>query len=231
MIRDPRWLAHDAYFSPGAVAEQHLRGLAILGVDPDVIVDAGSGAGAYLQRAAIVWPRALRVAVEIREEEAEHLRRWAHVVVVDSFDGARTAEALGKLKRRRQLVVGNFPFSLAVPMIRWGRARGGVVSTLLPAGFGDHESAEEVLCDDPPTHALRPTGGRIGFLGDGKDFQHHEALTWLAGPARPWGGWRTLPLPPLPAHLRRWTVRPGTERTFAPLPPAFYPQFGEASHA
>lgn len=231
MIRDVRWLEHDAYFTPGPAAEQHLRGVAALlrherRPDPAVVVDVGAGAGVYLQRARLVWPRARLVAVEVRPEEAEHLRRWADVVVIAAYDDAAVADAIGERGGDHEAVVGNFPFKDAAAISLWARRRGSTVSSLLPAGFGDREDAEAILVDDPPTHSLRPTGGRMGFLGDGKDFQHHEALTWLPGPARPWGGWRTLPLPPLPDWMRRWHVRPGTERAFAPLPSHLYPDFG-----
>ena len=122
---------------------------------------------------------------------------------------------------------GNLPFRHAARIIRWARRRGSVVTSLLPAGFGDQEDAERLLREDPAAIGLRPTGGRLGFLGDGKDFQHHEALTWR-GPARPLGGCSMYTLPPLPAHLRSWTERPGTEELFTPLPRHLYPTFGAA---
>lgn len=217
-----RWREHDAWFTPGDVAEQVLRGVADLGVAPATILDLGAGAGVWGQRAAFVWPAARRRAVELRAEERPHLERWYHEVSIGDFrDMAPPAV---------DLVIGNFAFHLMIEKLRWALERARWALTIVPAGFGAEERAEQLLLTAPPSDALR-LSGRIAFLDiavdgttrAGTDFQHHEALLWRRDRA-PGVGWHTHLLPPLPASSRRWLVRPGEELTPRPLSVHFHPR-------
>ena len=217
MITDlrQRWLDHDAWFTPGDVAEQVLRGVQQLGVEPDSILDVGAGAGIWLQRAAFVWPKAHRIGVEIREEEEPYLRRWCDEVIIGDYSHLTVP--------RVDLVVGNFAFRSLCPKIYWSLRRARWIVTLVPAGFGASEGAEQLLQHRPPGDALR-LAGRIAFLDGATDFQHHEGLLWDTQ-AKP-VAWTTHPLPLLPPASRRWIARPGEEQAPRPPAPIFYPQLG-----
>lgn len=209
-----RWLDHDAWFTPGDCAEQVMRGARDLGVEPESIVDLGAGPGGWLQRANFVWPRAHRTAIEIRPEERPHLERWAHTIHIADF---RTVQ----LPRRVDLIVGNFAFSELCPKLHWSFARARWVLTLVPAGFGAAEGAEQLLQLRPPQHSLR-LAGRISFMNGATDFQHHEALLWDTD-SQSGDQWCTHPLALLPWSSRRWIIRPGEESSPRPLSRAFYP--------
>ncbi|MCA9663495.1 MAG: hypothetical protein KC486_34515, partial [Myxococcales bacterium] len=103
-----RWDEHKAWFTPSDLGEQGLWAAKAVGVEPDVVIDLGAGAGGILCRVANVWPDARRVAIEIREEERRHLDRWAHEVVVGDFRELRRDHPA--LRGRRRLVVGNPPY-------------------------------------------------------------------------------------------------------------------------
>jgi hypothetical protein len=208
-----RWLEFDAWFTPGDVAEQVLRGVDQLGIRPASVLDVGAGAGIWLQRAAFVWPDAERIGVEIRPEEEPHLRRWCHEVRIGDFRRVSVP--------RVDLIVGNFAFKALCPKIQWSLRRARWIVTLVPAGFGASEGAEQLLQHRPPGDALR-LAGRIAFFEGATDFQHHEALIWDTE-AQP-TSWTTHPLPLLPPASRRWIVRPGEESHPRPLAPIFYPR-------
>lgn len=213
----PEWLLHDAWFTPGDVAEQVLRGIAALGVQATSIIDLGSGAGVWLQRAAFVFPQARRIAVEIRHEERPHLERWADEIHVGDFRDLDLPPV--------DLVVGNFAFKWMEAKLRWSLARARHVVSIAPASVGTEEGMEDLLRRRPPTDSLR-LAGRIAFMYGVSDFQHHEALLW--GPPGEHQAWTTHPMPLLPPGSRRWIVRPGEELTPRPLAPMFWPRLHRA---
>lgn len=216
----PDWLRHDAWFTPGDVAEQVLRGVAALGVSPRTILDLGAGRGVFGQRAGFVWPGAHRTAIEIRPEEGEHLARWYETVHLADFRDldARTASV--------DLIVGNFAFRHLERKVQWGLAQAQHVLTIVPASFGAEERAEHLLQHRPPGDSLR-LAGRISFMYGRTDFQHHEALLW--GPATSKRAWVTHPLPLLPLSSRRWIIVPGEERAPRPLARVFWPEIERAA--
>lgn len=221
---------NDLYRTSGDAAEQVLRGVAQLGllrrawpVGPRRIVDVGAGSGPWGQRARWVWPDAHLIAIETRAAERRYLERWYHEVQIADFRTKHPTDV--------DLVMGNPPFFSLVEAIVWGLSIvrvGGLVAYLCPAGFGAHETAEELLHVTPPRDSLR-LAGRLAFTVDGTDFQHHEAMVWqrLAGPLTGSPSWETHPMPPLPNGSRGWVVEPGRERNPRPLAREFWPVLGK----
>lgn len=210
----------DLYRTHGDVAEQVLRGAQQLGMDGDEFVDVGAGSGPWGQRLGFVLPHARRTAIEIRAEERPYLDRWYEDVRIADF---RTVSFPNKV----DAVIGNPPFFSLTQAIYWAHRqvrRGGWIVYLVPAGYGASADAEELLRSLPPLYSLRIMG-RLSFLTDGADFQHHEAFIWRTGaPIQP--SWGTYPLPPLAGSSRGWVIPPGRERRPRPLPIEFWPQIG-----
>lgn len=106
-----RWDIYSAWFTPCDLAEQGQWGAAQLGVQPDRVIDLGAGAGGITSRLRRVYPHAVIVAIETREEEREHLERWADIVIIGDFRDLDPSDPrLGKAGER-VLVTGNPPYT------------------------------------------------------------------------------------------------------------------------
>jgi hypothetical protein len=221
-----RWAEHEAHFLPLGVAQQGVEACRdFLGIDTEHpwILDVGAGSGSIGVALRKVFPNALLVAVEPREEELPHLLRHYDEVFIG------TIEDFAKLQPRAL-------FDLAISNPRWSMW-GDIFDATLPlvnaSGFvvmhgpsswgHSDETSEYVSVFDtlPPVEQWR-VRGRVAYNGDSAT--DNRKVSWWAfrkpdldsetrRATRRAHGWRCLNLPALPVEARRWRVRPGTEGT------------------
>lgn len=114
---------HAADFTPEPVVEQFVRHIARFRRPPELILDPSCGPGVFGKVMRRVWPNALIVGIEPREEELEHAHRNYHRVLNVEYQHAITsglldatlrelAGQLGRKHARFDLVVTNPPFPL-----------------------------------------------------------------------------------------------------------------------
>lgn len=222
---------YEAYYTPGPVAEQGLRGMAVrFGLIPDVVVDLGCGAGVFGQRSALVWAHAHRIGVEIREEMAVAARHYEQFVVGDFRS---------PIDMVADLVVSNPPFSLTALFLERGLQLvrpGGFVLLFVRQSWGYSDADFSLLQHLPPLDEwpipgrcnLRHGIGRTGRVLSG-DNHGHKWLIWRRGLRSPVCSWTTWPVPALPSTFTRWELTPGTEAHVEPLDPAFWPDGARAA--
>jgi hypothetical protein len=219
-----RWAEHEAHFLPLAVAEQGAWACREFLTDerPGMrILDVGAGSGSIGIGLRKVFPNAMLVAVEPREEELPHLQRNYDEVFVG------TIEDFAALQPRAQfdLIISNPRWSM------WGDIFNASLPLATPAGFlvfhgpstwgHSDESSEYVSVFDtlPPVEQWR-VRGRVAY--NGNSATDNRKVSWWAfrkpdldsetrRATRRAHGWRCLNLPVLDTDARRWRVRPGTE--------------------
>lgn len=219
---------YEAYFTPGPVAEQGLRLVSLLRTTaPQSLCDLGTGPGVFGQRARLVWPGVERVGIEVRASEARAARHYETFLAGDFFE-------IGRELGGFDLVVSNPPFSRtreAMMLARLLLAPRGIALFFVRASWGTAKKDYPWLRRHLPT-LQADLVGRVN-MRRGKSRRGHEMTgdnvghKWLVmerrGRSAPW---LTMLLPPLPGESRRWTVRPGTERTVLPLESQFWPRIG-----
>ena len=243
--RTTRWDLFSAWFTSGDLGEQGCWAARQVGVEPDVVIDVGAGAGGICSRVRHVWPDARVVAIEVRGEERKHLERWADDVLICDFRELRPDHPA--LRGKRRLVLGNPPYGpsdddepddLTTQTLRWAF---GLLTPLdwihflLRKSYEEGEEAsrffraEEEGGFSPVADFRIPSRAnfRRGVNGAGKplsgDFIGHRWVTWRPGCHR-WF-WRSATLPLLPASSMSWATRPGTEPVAGRLYPGFRPRF------
>lgn len=218
---DPERLReHDADFTPTAVALQWLLYLRDqVGLEPQRILDPSAGPGIFGRCARVVWPEARIVAVEIRWEELENLRRYYDSTSIHDF---LTWTCVGESPF--DLIVTNPPFRLWASYLRRCLellAPNGYISFLGLNGIGQRsESGTELFEEHAPVRQSRVTGS-IGFRDmdgfnvkgkpNGTDLRDYSWWTFQKDATGP-GAWLGENLPRLDTPLRQWRKnRPGTE--------------------
>lgn len=223
-----RLAKHNADFTPQGAAIKCCLALREIGlVDPGEVKDPQPGAGVFGMAAHMVWPRARRTAVEIREEEAVHL---AH-----NYDDHEIADYLALPPKRASVdaIVTNPSFELAMPVADKALVElrdGGWLGLLLRLTWGDHKDVSAWLREHPPWGCIE-LDGRLCFrtglnpkTGNpyAEDSVTYRMIVWRKGMGRltPSGAidyQRYLKLARLEDHEREWwrvggnPVRPGTE--------------------
>lgn len=210
-----RLRAHEVGLTPEPVTRQWLEVLARRRRAPETILIPGAGSGVEAKVCREIWPDALIVAIEPREEERRHLARYCDVVWTCTFE-----EWLARVHRwidiRFDLVVTNPPFSKARPaivdgeVVTWIAARDelleeeGLLTLLMPNDFLDRTRVEvEWLLEDEdgrcPNAPVRHSriADRVGFYGgSGTDSNTHGWWSWLRsdheGVAAGRIGWRDI---------------------------------------
>lgn len=217
----------ETYLIPGPAAEQGLRGAqTLLGLSPRRVVDLGTGPGVLGQRAALVFPDASRIGVEIREDEhraARHYHRW----ILGDYFRADIPPA--------DLVVTNPPFSHTVATVLHALDRlvrpGGYLLLFARKTWGEGAHAAGLLETRPPLEQwlvhrrLALTEGEGDDEAAGSDNCNHVWWIWRRGVRVRRPRWTTELLPALPSACCAWKVRPGEESiTPEPLDEAFWPR-------
>lgn len=224
-----RW---EVYLTPGPVAEQGLLAAReLLGAQPDVLVDVGAGPGVFGQRAALVFPAARRLGLEVRDEprSARHYHDFARV----DFREPTVRRLLQKT--RPGLLISNPPFTGILDVLQLGHEvvrPGGLVVLLARSTFGGSEADEAELRRRPPVLELAVPGRlrlRRGISPRtgrpyGTDRVGHVFLFWRVGSDRPGALWARGLLPALPSASLGWTERPGDEAYVQALAPEFWPR-------
>lgn len=213
-----RWAEHDACFTPRPVVRQVLERLRdrfphLVG---GRVVDLGAGAGVWCSEARAVLRPELVVAVEPRQEERDHLRRWAHQVhTMTAQEFAEFADGHGAVF---DLVLGNPPWWCwpEIWTAGWDMLRpAGVLSFVGPSAWGhSHESGEgrQVFEEAAPLEQWR-IARRVAYNG-GRDTDNRKCSAWVwhrANSGTLANGWLAHQLPDMGPNAYHWTERPGTE--------------------
>lgn len=229
--RERTYRAHDADFTPTPVARQLMTFLRdTMDFTPERHLDPCSGAGVFSMVAREVFPHVSSVAIEVRPEEREHVKRNADVGMVG--DALALLDAPRGFSRSFGLVASNPAFSLLpelLPRVLRHTRRLGLVAFL---GLNSLSQRGKESCKlfqrYPPRWQLRILGP-IDFRGGqinpksgkpyGADPRSYSYWIWRAdgeggsiSMRHHLGGWRTIDLPWLPSSDRKWRgTRPGTE--------------------
>lgn len=215
----------EAYYTPGPVAEQGLRGMLLrFRLSPRTMIDLCAGAGVFGQRAALVWPECRRVGVEIREEMSPAARHYDRLHLGDFED---------PLDESADLVVSNPPFSRTADVLERALRLlrpGGYALLFVRQSWGYSDADYTHLLHRPPLHEwgipgrcnLKRGYGKTGRKLNG-DNNGHKWLIWRRGLASTVCSWTSFPMPALPSTYTRWEAVPGTEPTVEPLEPEFWP--------
>lgn len=219
------WNRTGAYFLALSLVQQAFQTVAGI-LAPNIIVDLGAGCGGFGLIAGQVWPKARRIAVEIRPSELGFLRRHYHEVIIgDALCPVvqRQIRALGA-----DLFVSNPPFEFVTEFQDLAFAANSDSLWFLRATQNDALEAFDRLLN-PPSLELqiggRPHLRRLGTCSQAGHKRHGDNVghRWdlylraAGGKVAPATWWPRLPLPRLPSTLLKWTQRPGTEH--APPPP------------
>lgn len=224
---------YNAWFTPQGVALQVCRFLAHLVVvrcirDPKVILDNQAGGGVFGWAMRQVWPLAQRIAMEIREEELEHLAHNYDSVEIGDY----LADSLAPRQRGVDSIITNPSFEDALVVADRSLhdlAPEGWLALLVRLTWGDNADVATWLRAHPPVACLE-LDGRIEFAvginpesGDkyAQDSVTYRVLIWREGGGRLVDGAidyeQYLKLPRLTDEQRKWmriagqAVRPGTE--------------------
>lgn len=233
---DPEWDRWEVYLTPGPVAEQGLLvARQVLRVRPQALVDVGFGTGVFGQRAALVFPRARRLGIEVRTSEVAAARHY-HDVHWGSF--LEPAAMRFVRVARPSLLVSNPPFSRVRQLLELAHELlppHAWILLLVRDTWGGAEADEEELRRRPPSAEFRIPGRLRMRVGKGRSGRQlggdncgHSWLAFRAGRRGP-PIWPRILLPPLPGQLLRWSQSPGTEERVLPLPVHLWPEPMESS--
>jgi hypothetical protein len=150
--RDPL----ERHYTPPDLAEAccgWLAEITALGEGPRV-VEPSCGGGAFARAIRKTWPLAHLTGIDI-DDQAAGLRHCDAALIGDWLD-------LG-VGARADAVIGNPPFSTAIPHVERGLAEvekaAGVVAMILPWAYGGVGKWQALLEQHPPAW-LRPIAGR-----------------------------------------------------------------------
>lgn len=231
MTEEDEWDKWEAYFLSGPVCEQGIRLAALLMPKTRQVraIDLGAGGGVFGQRARIVLPGVEMTGVEVRKSERPAARHYTTYVQGNYFDQS----VQDRVGDGFDLVTANPPFSRTRTTIEYARqilAPRGVALFFVRRSTGESLEDFEFFrtrapirqADIPGRITLRRGKSKRGHELNG-DHVGHKWLIFRRGYCRTCS-WPNTLLPPLPADMRRWTVRPGTERHIVPIPSFYYPQ-------
>lgn len=160
-----------AYFTPDNLALCICRELLALGVQPRTILEPGCGGGAFMRAAAIVWPKADVLGIDLVPE----CHGPGRVVQQDFFDKIDGAPF--------DLVLGNPTFKFALAFIRRSLTLindGGHVAFLLRAALA--AGRRKGLYDRNPLWRYDPVVPRPSFTGGKTDkAQEYSSFIWKDG--------------------------------------------------
>ena len=189
-----------------------------------VILDCSAGEGGILVVLKEMFPKSHRIAVEIRPECEEHLRRHAHEVFIGSFldhEGRARSDV-----PQAHIIIGNPPFADGAKNPLWMPFWAACHEKLLPGGVQSMLGLNEIgqrgrrdhmaftVC--PPTEQAH-IAGPIKFRGVRRGADLRCYSWWLRRHGEVWNPdpldvhWRTAHLPWLPKEDREWRQIPGTE--------------------
>lgn len=223
-----RLAKHNADFTPqGAAVRCCLALRDELGLDPRAWMDPQAGGGVFGWAGGRVWPGAHRRAIEIREEEMEHLPHNYDEVTVGNYLELEiepgSVEAM--------VTNPSFEEALAVADKAIGElVDGGWLALLLRLTWGDSKDVSAWMREHPPWGCIE-LDGRLSFRTGvnpktGKPYQEdsvtYRMIVWRKGMGRLTRSraidyQRYLKLDRLADHEREWlrvagsAVRPGTE--------------------
>lgn len=241
-----RWAEHDADFTPpdvcrlGAWAvrkyiwDRVLRAMRIRRRKRGRILGPCAGAGPWLAACREFFPEAELRAMDIREEEREHLAHHVGAENVQIGDFLQWRPETDD--ERPDLILDNLPFKYALEFLQHGQdvlAPGGVAVWFVRLTLGDRDAVNDWIEANPYSH-------RFEFVDR---FKFRVGINPETG--KPWGvdnvGYKMLGftegehpetytgkrLPSLPPESRRWRktragidVRPGTEYLHADIEPS-----------
>jgi hypothetical protein len=226
-----RLAKYNAWFTPQGVALQVCRYLQFLVCsrllqEPLTILDNQAGGGVWGWAMRKVWAHARRLAVEIREEELEHLRHnYDDVEIADYL----AADMVGK--RPVDAIITNPSFEdalLVADRSLYDLHEDGWLALLVRLTWGDNDDVATWMREHPPVACLE-LDGRIEFAvginpetGEkyGQDSMTYRVFVWQKHGRVVEGAIdyeRYLKLPRLTDAERKWMrvaglpVRPGTE--------------------
>ena len=213
VLSDKRLRLHEADFTPLPVVRRFLDAAPYYASwedEPERVIDPAAGAGAWCVGMRELWPDAEIDAIEIREEESEHLARntdWAHIG--DALEWAKAYKG-----KSYNLACTNPPFTrfaefaeafLDIAFDVWLFAPVDIMLRAKEKAAWLRANAHRVK------HVLwlpEPVSFREGGAVD----QRQYAL-WMFtnGVTSARYGWPVTLLEPLSGAERRWKTRPGTE--------------------
>lgn len=222
---------HHAYFTPQGATRVLLQTLRDdFGIDPRRIRDPNAGAGVFGWAADQEFPNAHRTGIEVREEEAEHVKHNYDLAVLGDYL-SRPVEP-----RSCDLLVTNPSFKQALLVADKGLRElddGGWMGLLLRLTWGDHAGVSAWLREHPPVGMIELNGRLELAVGinpaSGNEYQEdsvtYRMWLWRQGAGRLTARGaidfeRYLKLDRLADADRSWlrvggvAVRPGTEYLF-----------------
>lgn len=230
---EAEWNRRNAYFLALPLVQQAFQTISGV-VSPSVIVDLGAGPGGFGLVAKQLWPKARRIAVEIRESERPHLERHYDEVIIGDVLSPEVRRRVRAQKA--DLFTSNPPFDLVHEFQDLVFPEDVDSLWFLRVTQNDAAEGYDRLDDHPPSLELqvggRPHLRRAGSVSAALRRQHgdHVGHRWdlylrdaTAPSSKVWAPswWPRLPLPRLPSALLKWTQRPGTEDA----PPELLPDY------
>jgi hypothetical protein len=222
VLDDKRLREHEADFTPRPIIRQLLQHApAVAGWNgfPSWVCDPAAGAGAWCLEMRLAWEGMTSwpgegdfevVALEVREEEREHLERHADEVHIgDAIEWAKAYRG-----KTFDVAATNPAFSLFPDYVDAFLPIAHDVWLFAPidAMVRGEESSEWLAANAKWVRHVLVVPGGIGFRSEGgQDFRQY-ALWMFSSSATRDDGWSTTLLPRLPGHDRSWVTRPGTER-------------------
>lgn len=160
-----------AYFTPDNLALRICRSLQELGIAPCNILEPGCGGGAFLRAAAMVWPEAQLLGIDL-------------VPCCTGPGEVRTADFYDRTDGGPfDLILGNPPFKLAESFIKRALGLvpdGGHVAFLLRAALA--AGRRKGLYEHHPLRHIEFVVPRPSFTGGGTDKgQEYALLVWTKG--------------------------------------------------
>lgn len=184
----------DSYPTPDALCRAICLRLSTLVGQPRRVVEPSAGSGAFVRAARAQWPSADLTAVEVRHEcELPCLRSGASTFA--SGDWCAWASRVAEGPWRADLIIGNPPYSLALPHVQAALSvlePGGHLAFLLRLSFLASAKRADALWSKPGLRYLAPITPRPSFTGGGSDNSEYALFVWRRG-------WQAMAeiLPPL----------------------------------
>ena len=208
-----RMRQYEVDYTPEPVVRQALEKLKNHGLNPGDILDPSAGHGVFGVVSDELWPGAWTYAVELREEEKDHLTQLYSMVSIQNFLSFDT-------HMKFDLCTSNIPFSFFEKFVPRALDFSEIVMFLGPSDLGHSQDGAKFFEQYCPTHQWR-IPGRISFRGPGlnpktgkpwgSDQRNCSWWIWEKGFRIGNGGrWVCETLPILSAHDRAWREIPGS---------------------